>query len=185
MRIKSISLIVSLLLMGLPISANAAIIDWTLSNATFSGGGTATGTFSIDSTTGFLTDYDITTTSSLLFPATVYTPLTVGQVGYDTYANSNSFFLYTVAFGPKLELNFANSLTIAAPNMLLPGQPNLEGSWECTANCSILRNITGGEAIVAVAGVPEPSTWAMMILGFAGVGFMAYRRKSKMAISVA
>ncbi|MES2193446.1 MAG: PEPxxWA-CTERM sorting domain-containing protein [Pseudomonadota bacterium] len=26
--------------------------------------------------------------------------------------------------------------------------------------------------------VPEPSTWAMMILGFAGVGFMAYRRKN-------
>jgi hypothetical protein len=25
--------------------------------------------------------------------------------------------------------------------------------------------------------IPEPSTWAMMILGFAGVGFMAYRRK--------
>jgi hypothetical protein len=23
---------------------------------------------------------------------------------------------------------------------------------------------------------PEPSTWAMMILGFAGVGFMAYRQ---------
>jgi hypothetical protein len=28
-----------------------------------------------------------------------------------------------------------------------------------------------------VAAVPEPSTWAMMILGFCGVGFMAYRRK--------
>lgn len=27
--------------------------------------------------------------------------------------------------------------------------------------------------------VPEPSTWAMMILGFAGVGFMAYRRRSQ------
>jgi hypothetical protein len=27
------------------------------------------------------------------------------------------------------------------------------------------------------AGVPEPSTWAMMILGFAGIGFLAYRRK--------
>jgi len=25
--------------------------------------------------------------------------------------------------------------------------------------------------------VPEPATWAMMILGFMGVGFMAYRRK--------
>ena len=29
--------------------------------------------------------------------------------------------------------------------------------------------------------VPEPSTWAMMILGFAGIGFIAYRRKSKPA----
>jgi len=33
--------------------------------------------------------------------------------------------------------------------------------------------------------VPEPSTWAMMILGFAGVGFMAYRRRSKPALAVA
>lgn len=38
---------------------------------------------------------------------------------------------------------------------------------------------------VDVGAVPEPSTWAMMILGFAGVGFMAYRRKSKMALSAA
>jgi PEP-CTERM motif len=30
---------------------------------------------------------------------------------------------------------------------------------------------------VDVGAVPEPSTWAMMILGFFGVGFMAYRRK--------
>jgi hypothetical protein len=29
-----------------------------------------------------------------------------------------------------------------------------------------------------ISAVPEPSTWAMMILGFMGVGFMAYRRKS-------
>jgi hypothetical protein len=35
------------------------------------------------------------------------------------------------------------------------------------------------------ADVPEPSTWAMMILGFAGVGFMAYRRKSKPALMAA
>ena len=36
-----------------------------------------------------------------------------------------------------------------------------------------------------VGAVPEPSTWAMMILGFAGVGFMAYRRKSKPAMMAA
>jgi hypothetical protein len=33
-----------------------------------------------------------------------------------------------------------------------------------------------------VGAVPEPSTWAMMILGFAGIGFMVYRRKSETSI---
>jgi hypothetical protein len=37
----------------------------------------------------------------------------------------------------------------------------------------------------AVSAVPEPSTWAMLLLGFAGVGFMAYRRKSKPALMAA
>lgn len=30
-----------------------------------------------------------------------------------------------------------------------------------------------------VSAIPEPSTWAMMILGFAGIGFIAYRRSNK------
>jgi hypothetical protein len=29
-------------------------------------------------------------------------------------------------------------------------------------------------SVPSVSGVLEPSTWAMMLLGFAGVGFMAY-----------
>jgi hypothetical protein len=37
----------------------------------------------------------------------------------------------------------------------------------------------------SVSAVPEPSTWAMMILGFAGVGFMAYRRKSRPVLMAA
>jgi len=37
----------------------------------------------------------------------------------------------------------------------------------------------------AVAGVPEPSTWAMMLLGFCGLGFLAHRRNSKPALSAA
>jgi PEP-CTERM motif len=32
---------------------------------------------------------------------------------------------------------------------------------------------------ITVAAVPEPSTWAMMILGFAGVGYMTYRRRKQ------
>jgi hypothetical protein len=36
-----------------------------------------------------------------------------------------------------------------------------------------------------VTAVPEPSTWAMMILGFFGLGFMAYRRKQSGALTLA
>lgn len=36
--------------------------------------------------------------------------------------------------------------------------------------------LTVGSFTIAEA-VPEPSTWAMMILGFLGIGLMAYRRK--------
>jgi hypothetical protein len=35
------------------------------------------------------------------------------------------------------------------------------------------------------SAVPEPSTWAMMLIGFTGIGFMAYRRKSKPALMAA
>jgi PEP-CTERM motif len=38
---------------------------------------------------------------------------------------------------------------------------------------------------LGVPPVPEPATWAMMLLGFAGIGFMAYRRKSKPALMAA
>ncbi|SIO46188.1 PEP-CTERM protein-sorting domain-containing protein [Bradyrhizobium erythrophlei] len=37
---------------------------------------------------------------------------------------------------------------------------------------------------VNVSAVPETSTWAMMILGFAGVGFMAYRRRNGVGMSL-
>jgi hypothetical protein len=40
-------------------------------------------------------------------------------------------------------------------------------------------NSNGLDNIVISTAVPEPSTWAMMILGFFGIGFMAYRRKSR------
>jgi PEP-CTERM motif len=32
--------------------------------------------------------------------------------------------------------------------------------------------------------VPEPSTWAMMLIGFAGLGYAGYRRSRK-ALSIA
>ena len=37
---------------------------------------------------------------------------------------------------------------------------------------------SGAVVTATVAAVPEPSTWAMMLLGFIGVGFTAYRRRN-------
>ena len=41
---------------------------------------------------------------------------------------------------------------------------------------NILDNVSIASA------VPEPSTWMMMVLGFAGVGFAAYRRRNNGAL---
>jgi uncharacterized membrane protein len=39
--------------------------------------------------------------------------------------------------------------------------------------------------VLPTGPVPEISTWAMMFLGFAGVGFLAYRRKSRTTFRLA
>ena len=65
--------------------------------------------------------------------------------------------------------NIIFTLGYPEPNMIAaPGDELFLGNvdLECVSACS-------------VAAVPEPSTWAMLLIGFAGIGFMAYRRKSK------
>jgi hypothetical protein len=53
-------------------------------------------------------------------------------------------------------------------------------TWDFTKYNTVTYSTkdSGGTYLLTPA-VPEPSTWAMLLLGFAGVGFMAYRRKSK------
>ncbi len=47
-------------------------------------------------------------------------------------------------------------------------------TFDGTAAAQLSLRIDG-----VTSAVPEPSTWAMMLLGFAGVGFMGYRRSRK------
>jgi hypothetical protein len=60
-----------------------------------------------------------------------------------------------------------------------------DGSLLVSSSNNLLRLSCGGDCGIGspppVEGVPEPSTWAMMILGFLGVGFMAYRRRNSAA----
>jgi hypothetical protein len=46
------------------------------------------------------------------------------------------------------------------------------------SNVSISFGTEGFSVPTTVAAIPEPSTWAMMILGFFGLGFVAYRRRA-------
>jgi hypothetical protein len=57
------------------------------------------------------------------------------------------------------------------------------GLYEFRAQVDNVGNSAGLSTlrIDGVAAVPEPATWAMMIFGFAAIGFTAYRRSRKAA----
>jgi hypothetical protein len=56
--------------------------------------------------------------------------------------------------------------------------PGTQGQPDAISEKYYLSALRFGASVNAV---PEPSTWAMMILGFSALGFAAYRRKSKPA----
>jgi hypothetical protein len=65
----------------------------------------------------------------------------------------------------------------------------VENSQGFIAVADVLGNQGTGEAggTGTIVGTPEPSTWAMMLLGFAGLGFTGYRkaRGARAALSAA
>jgi hypothetical protein len=74
-------------------------------------------------------------------------------------------------FSPDLQAWIRN--TNLDPDWLRIGTDIVGGNPAPTFN---LAFSLGGDTVSAV---PEPSTWAMMILGFAGIGFMGYRRRNR------
>lgn len=55
------------------------------------------------------------------------------------------------------------------------------GHWGTTPyhNSETVGFVLNSTSIPSVSAVPEPSTWAMMLFGFAGLGFVGYRRTKK------
>jgi hypothetical protein len=88
------------------------------------------------------------------------TKVSIGSQFFDITPVGNNYSLWT--------LTFANASGQVAFTDL--GPSNQQGD--------LLDSVT-------VSAVPEPSTWAMMILGFLGVGFLAYRRKDEAAFRFA
>jgi hypothetical protein len=171
-----------ILALGFTSAANATIItdSWT-----FSGTNTGSGSFKYDDTSGLVSSFTGNYNgNALTFWDASMAPVQAngGNLVYHGVPNTNgadyifdNLFPFTVggllvSTGSDAGQRFYNiSLDYAGASQVDFFSINPDGSY--------LRD----NGTFAVAAVPEPSTWAMMILGFAGVGFMAYRRKSKSA----
>jgi hypothetical protein len=101
--------------------------------------------------------------------------------GATAIVNNNGSILYSQAIGPSTPYP-GSSFTFSYTTTLAAGQTILFGVSD-GGNDNFFYDSTGFNA--TISAVPESSTWAMMILGFAGVGFMAYRRSNNSAFRVA
>ena len=85
--------------------------------------------------------------------------------GTNLVGTSNAAFAY---------FNLTNGLT----NDIAPGTSDNGFFFSAPPASVFTLDLTnaGGTTTQVVLGVPEPSTWLMMIAGFLGLGFMAYRK---------
>jgi hypothetical protein len=58
----------------------------------------------------------------------------------------------------------------------------LKGLGELTQIDAAVTSLT---VTPQVSAIPEPSTWAMMILGFCGIGFITYRQRKNATFRLA
>jgi hypothetical protein len=89
---------------------------------------------------------------------------------------------------------------MAPPNQQPAGTVNLDGWYSGTPAGNNFQTFTpqmvGGQLQVfsppilnfsgtpfAPGGVPGPATWAMMLFGFAGLGFLGYRQTAKARVA--
>ncbi|HEX9171011.1 MAG TPA: PEP-CTERM sorting domain-containing protein [Roseiarcus sp.] len=88
----------------------------------------------------------------------------------------------SLCLGPLTFMAFGASPTdqfvIGSP---LGGGPFAGAVVPFVANLSVVPGTTGlcpagGDVCTGLVAAPEPSTWGMMLLGFAGLGFVGYRR---------
>jgi hypothetical protein len=190
MRTKGIfsAALLGIALLGGAESASATIISYTFSSdasyVVTDGSAPVTemlsGGFTWDTTTNALATANITAT---LFSQPIAYILSVNSTD-----NSSALGASTDA---GFELARGNPLSIA---VLFSASLNNGGSISLVSSIGQITAFDNDMNVVfsassasgsVIASVPEPSTWAMMILGFCGVGFMAYRRKAKPALMAA
>ena len=119
--------------------------------------------------TGEEVEFDVTFADPFLLPADHY--FFVPQVQLD-----NGDFLWLSAPKPISGGTgpFVGDLQSWTRDDISPN--NLEPDWLRVGTDIVGAGAFNASFSLSGAVVPEPSTWAMMLLGFAGLGFAGYRR---------
>ena len=145
--------------LGSEVQGGVVIDGITLQNGILNG--TGPGIILNTATNSFTINYQIQVSSNspIFLQETAGTQIEIGNVNlYDSSGN----FLGVSSVGA------ANVIAYLDPTLTVdPNQPNAE-------QFSIITSDGIGNS--PITGVPEPSTWAMMLLGFPGIGAAAYRR---------
>ncbi|MBL8590237.1 MAG: PEPxxWA-CTERM sorting domain-containing protein [Methylobacteriaceae bacterium] len=79
-------------------------------------------------------------------------------------------------FGPDHTYHLTFTGPVVGPNVVITFHGNSDQGWSDEGFGVDNIKVTG-----IAAGVPEPSTWAMMLIGFAGLGLMSQRRRRRLA----
>ena len=97
-------------------------------------------------------------------------------------------------FVPQVELNTGDFLWLSSPRPIaasgtpfapdlqswIRDDPSLAPDWSrIGTDITHQGPFNASFSLTGVGAVPEPSTWAMMILGFVGIGAMTYRRRKQ------
>ena len=108
-----------------------------------------------------------------------FTLSSAGVVSFTLGSDDDSFiYVDGVLIGQNPGVH-GNTVVQFDSSTLLAGDHSLEVFYADRQNtqASLSLNLLSTDVVIT-PGVPEASTWAMMILGFCGLGFMGYRRKS-------
>ncbi|UPK07750.1 CHRD domain-containing protein [Bradyrhizobium sp. 170] len=173
---------------GAPRPASFGTVDFILNTAQTALSFTAT-IFNIDFTGSQTADINDNLIAAHIHAGPLVTPATNGPVVWGF-------------FGAPFNDNNPNDLVFTPFATGVGG--SISGKWDApegngTTLVAQLANILGGQSYINfhtmqfpggelrgnIGAVPEPSTCAMLIMGFAGVSFMAYRRRNQSALQVA
>jgi hypothetical protein len=155
------------------------------------------GTITTDGHTGTLTATDITdwnivigsspTSFDLKGPLEAGKNSTVTELFVGSLKASSSVLSFNFSALGSLVIGDPSAVSPTTASLSLTGTP-LGGAYAYDITCCGFVTASGSPesgSVIIGSAVPEPSTWAMMIVGFAGIGIAAYRRKRNSAGHVA